>query len=219
MQKSRISIYLSTIKTLYGVLNDNSLKILILDDLLISLDMNNRQKLLNLLKAEFTDFQTIFFTHDKSLFEVYKKQLNWKKYELYLDDSEEIPSVIKKLSNSDIEKANKFYATKDLEACALHLRKGIEKTVKKYIPINLQRDKNCNPLDLAALLDKAILISKDNENILELLEKLHIDRAHILNPLSHDDDTQIYQIELKESINTLEKLNDILANTAKLSCV
>ncbi len=125
-----ISIYLSTIKTLYGALNDNSLKMLILDDLLISLDMNNRQKLLNLLKGEFSDFQTIFFTHDKNLFEVYKNQLDWKKYELYLDDSADIPSIIVKTGNNDLEKAKEFYVIKDIEACGLHLRKALEKYLR-----------------------------------------------------------------------------------------
>ncbi len=96
-------------------------------------------------------------------------------------------------------------------------KKSSWKILKKYLPSNLQRDKNCNSLDLAGLIGKAISISKDDDNILELLTQLDIDRIHILNPLSHNDDRQIYQSELKDAINTVEKLKLAFANCAKSS--
>jgi len=46
----KISIYLVTIKQLFSTLKKKSLKLLVLDDLLISLDMSHRMKLLNILK-------------------------------------------------------------------------------------------------------------------------------------------------------------------------
>jgi DNA repair exonuclease SbcCD ATPase subunit len=207
-----ISIYLSTIKSLYGALNNDSLKILVLDDLLISLDMNNRMKLLNLLKGEFSDFQIIFFTHDKALFELYKNQIDWQKFELYLDDVADIPSVIVKKSTNDIEMAKGFYGKKEFNACGLHLRKALEKILKQYLPQEQQIDRNYRALDLAGLIDRAKSRSKDNQDVLLLLEQLTIARSHILNPLSHDDDRTIYQTELRDSIKTIETLKDLLNN-------
>ena len=70
------SIYFSIIKKLSNIVGDNSLKILVLDDLLISLDMSNRLNLIDLLKKDFSNFQIIFFTHDKTLFEVFKDKMS-----------------------------------------------------------------------------------------------------------------------------------------------
>lgn len=101
-----ISIYFSIIKKQFSLLGNNSLKILVLDDLLISLDMNNRMNLIDILKTEFNDFQIFFFTHDKALFEIFKDKMSWKAYEIYVDEHAEgfeIPFV--KKSNSLIEQA------------------------------------------------------------------------------------------------------------------
>ena len=91
-----ISIYFASIRKLLGSLKMESLKILALDDLLISLDMSNRLKLLEILKSEFSDFQIFFFTHDKELFELYKNKMEWEAYELYLDDSGPFPNRLLK---------------------------------------------------------------------------------------------------------------------------
>ena len=203
-----ISIYLSTIKTLYSALKKNSLKILILDDLLISLDMSNRLRLLEILKNEFTDFQIFFFTHDKELFEIYKNKMAWKKYEIYLDDSGEIPKAILKQGKSEIERAKKYYAKKEYDDCALHLRKGFEKILTAYLTPREQRNKNCEELDLSGLVGRAISKSSSENKI--ILEKLNSDRQHILNPLSHNDMRPVYSRELKSALDDLEKLKGLL---------
>jgi energy-coupling factor transporter ATP-binding protein EcfA2 len=79
-----ISVYFAIIKKQFSLLSENSFKILILDDLLISLDMNNRLNLINILKTEFSDFQIFFFTHDKGFFEILKDKMSWKAYEMYV---------------------------------------------------------------------------------------------------------------------------------------
>jgi energy-coupling factor transporter ATP-binding protein EcfA2 len=203
-----ISIYFVAIKKLLGTLQEESLKILVLDDLLISLDMNNRIKLFEILKNEFSDFQILFFTHEKELFEFYKNQMDWEKYELYLDDNEEIPNVILKQGKSEIARAKEFYATKDYECCALLLRKAFEKLIKEYLTNEEQIDRNCNKLDLSNLIGKAI--SKSTDELKDILKKLDLDRTHILNPLSHNDERAIYSEELKSALSDLEKLKSLL---------
>ena len=203
-----ISIYMVAIKKLLDVLETDSLKLLVLDDLLISLDMGNRLKLLELLKNEFSEFQIFFFTHDKELYEIYKDKLNWKKYEFYLDDNDEIPGVILKQGRSEIERAKVFYAQKEYDACALLLRKGFEKTIKSYLTPKEQRNKNCEKLNLAGLIERTI--SKNNSEAKTILQKLNSDRQHILNPLCHIDTRNIYSKELKDAIIDLERLKDLL---------
>lgn len=203
-----ISIYFASIRKLLGSLTDESLKLLALDDLLISLDMSNRLKLIEILKSEFADFQIFFFTHDKALFELYKNKMSWESFELYLDDAASIPTAIVKRGSSQLEKAKEFYARKEYDACALMLRKDFEKVLKLFLPPKEQRDKNCNELDLAGLIGKAISGSAGEAN--SILIKLDSDRKHILNPLSHDDDKNIFSQEIKTAITDLEKLKELL---------
>lgn len=203
-----VALYFAAIKALLGNLKGESLKILVLDDLLISLDMSNRLKLLDILKAEFADFQIFFFTHDKEMFEIYKNKLPWEKYELYLDDTAEVPGVIVKKGSSELERAKEFYATKEYDCCALQLRKGFEKLLKSYLTPQEQRDRNCNELDLAGLVGKAK--AKSAGDAKAILEKLDVDRRHILNPLSHNDDRNIYSQELKSAMADLERLKELL---------
>lgn len=203
-----VSLYFAAIKALIGTLKGENLKILVLDDLLISLDMSNRLKLIQILKTEFADFQIFFFTHDKEMFEIYKNKMAWDKYELYIDDSAEIPSVIIKKGSSETERAKECYAAKDYDCCALLLRKGFEKLLKSYLTPQEQRDQNLNELNLAGMVGKAK--SKSAGDAKEILEKLDSDRKHILNPLSHNDTRPIYSQELKSAMEDLEKLKGIL---------
>jgi len=204
-----VSIYFASIKRLIGGLEQESIKLLVLDDLLISLDMSNRLKLLNILKEEFTDFQIFFFTHDKELFELYKNKMDWKKFELYLDDSEDIHKPILKSGKSEIERAKEYFAKKDYDCCALLLRKGFEKILKSYLTPREQLDKNCNDLDLASLVGRTITKSSgENKSI---LGKLNSDRKHILNPLSHNDNRPVYSEELKQAMTDLAKLKKLLS--------
>lgn len=203
-----VSIYFAAIKALHGTLKGTSLKILALDDLLISLDMSNRLKLLKILQAEFTDFQIFFFTHDKEMFELYKDKMKWEKYELYLDDAAEIPDVIVKKGTSELERAKEFYAAKEYDCCALLLRKGFEKVLKAYLPPKEQRDKNCKELMLDGLVGRAKSLTSGEAKL--ILEKLESDRTHILNPLSHNDDRPIYSEELRSAMEDLGKLKGLL---------
>jgi energy-coupling factor transporter ATP-binding protein EcfA2 len=203
-----LSLYFAAIRKLHSTVESECLKILVLDDLLISLDMSNRLKLLEILKAEFADFQIFFFTHDKELFELYKNKMVWEVYELYLDDSESIPKPIVKKGSTPIEKAKVFFAKKEYDACALMLRKDFEKTLKLFLPPRDQRDKNCNELDLSHLVGKSIAATTGEAR--QILEKLDSDRKHILNPLSHVDDRAIFSQELKTAMQDLEKLKKML---------
>lgn len=203
-----ISIYMVAVKNLFASLETEGLKILALDDLLISLDMSHRLRLLEILKNEFSDFQIFFFTHDKALYELYKEKLNWKKYEFYLDDHDEIPGLILKQGRSEIERAKMFYAQKEYEACALMLRKGFEKTLKSYLTPSEQRNQNYEELNLAGMIARAL--SKSSGEAENILRQLNSERRHIFNPLCHVDPKTIHSDELKNAISDMEKLKDLI---------
>lgn len=201
-----ISIYFASIKRLFNVITNDCMKILVLDDLLISFDMNNRLKLLNILKEDFSDFQIFFFTHDRELFELYKDKMDWKKYEIYCDDSQTIPKAIVKKSDSYIERAKKFYISKDYDVSASFLRKEFESILKNVLKEKINNTYILEKPSLDTLISDAIYFS--SSNIKEVLEKLKSDKQHILNPASHDDNKNIYAEELRSTIEDLKLLKN-----------
>ncbi len=203
-----ISLYFAAIRKLLGTLKVDCLKLLVLDDLLISLDMSNRFRLLDILKAEFTDFQIFFFTHDKELFEIYKNKMDWEKYEIYPDEADGIPKPILKPHESEIRRARRYFDSKDFDCCTMLLRKEFERFLKTLLSPTEQRNKHGDELDLAGLISRAK--SKTTGESRAILERLDIDRKHIFNPLCHYDNRNIFNQEVKRAIDDLDKLISIL---------
>ncbi|MBL1244272.1 MAG: recombinase RecF [Sulfurimonas sp.] len=234
-----ISIYFSIIKKQFSLLKDDSLKILVLDDLLISLDMNNRRSLMNILKKEFTDseFQIFFFTHDKNLFDEFlsNKKIKWKAYEMYVEKDEsnefEYPKI--KQSYNYLQKAKIYLKEHDYPASANYLRKELEriKKVKDKEEENIHNKEkifkkfkkvlsNQDFTDIQAIDSSKILgqlkgfkeeLDKDRDSSTEIdLKNIGSLKSRILNPLSHDDTSKpIYKKELEEAITMIEKALEV----------
>ncbi|MCI0471707.1 MAG: AAA family ATPase [Candidatus Aminicenantes bacterium] len=203
-----ISVYFASIRKLLGSLSGECLKILALDDLLISLDMGNRFILIDILKTKFMDFQVFFFTHDKELFEIYKNKMDWEKYEIYADEADGIPKPLLKPHESEINRAKKCYAKKEIDCCAMLLRKEFERFLKTFLSPAEQRNKHGEELDLAALISRAR--SKTTGEARIILDRLDTNRKHLFNPQCHHDTRNIYTKEVKTAIDDLEKLLAIL---------
>jgi hypothetical protein len=118
-----------------------ALKVLVLDDLLIGLDMSNRLPLLKILKNHFIEvpenerFQTIMTTYDKVWFELVKNYFgdtNWKFIEIYskrlTDEDFEIPYI--KETQGYLDKAKTYLKEKDNKASAVYIRTEFERIVK-----------------------------------------------------------------------------------------
>lgn len=117
-------------------------KILCLDDLLISLDMSNRRKVVKILLnvennptlAFFDDYQKIILTHDKGFFNMLKyftTATEWKYFELQGDENGQNPPILNN-HKGYLEKAEDFFNIPDFESAASYLRKEIEEIFKRY---------------------------------------------------------------------------------------
>ncbi|MFA6195941.1 MAG: ATP-binding protein [Sulfurimonas sp.] len=147
-------------------LQESDLKVLVLDDLLVSLDMSNRELVLDLLINDdsFRDFQIIMLTHDKSFYEKskryfnFKKQGQWKYFEMYLDRDEIEKPYIKDLEeyNTYADIAKQHFDNKDYPASANYLRKEVEKRFDEFLELDS--------------LDKKIFLSKLKENYFKIIE-------------------------------------------------
>ena len=205
-----ISIYFAIIKKQFSLLENNSLKILVLDDLLISLDMGNRLSLIKILKSEFSDYQVFFFTHDKSLFEILKDKMDWKSYEIYVNDTKydyEVPLIVKK--ETYLTRGREEFKNERYDCSANLLRKYSEELLFKYLPKKQRYSDTCDKLQLNVLFQKTLTLSKDNDSEINILIKeLQSFNKTLFNPQSHNDDRNLYKKELKDAIDVLEELKD-----------
>ena len=205
-----MSVYFAIIKKQFDLLENDSLKILVLDDLLISLDMNNRLSLIKILQDEFMDYQIFFFTHEKGLFDLFKEKMNLKAYEIYVSkkDNYEVPFI--KQSNSLIKQAIQQKDTYNYGCSANLLRQATEELLCRFLKDELTIGDRCKVLDLDRLLRQAIKFGDKNEETVTNLRKLKTFKRVLLNDASHYNDTNIYKTELEEAIEVIESLDKII---------
>ncbi len=106
-------------------------RIMVMDDLLISMDMDNRSDVINLIEKRYSaNYQLFIFTHDKALFNLLKRKIetqvnDWAIYEVNNGEF--------KNAKSELEKAKSFLESGDLDACALELRKLAEILLREFL--------------------------------------------------------------------------------------
>ena len=119
------------------------LRLLVLDDILIGLDMANRVKVVDLIRDNFQDWQIIILTYSKAWFERLKDHLNtpnWKSVVFWEEwrDEEKSPRVVVEGSGDLIEMAKAHLTRKDYTAAAIYSRKALE----FLLPSNLRKGKS-----------------------------------------------------------------------------
>lgn len=219
-----ISLYLASIKVnpLSG-----ALKILVLDDLLIGLDMSNRIPLLDILKNHFIEvdkdkqFQVIMTTYDKVWYELVRNYFGaekWKYTEIYTkslrDNDFEIPIIFNE--NGYLERANFYLNEKDYKASAVYLRTEFERIVKticdkQRIPVAYKKNQKEVTSD-----DFWSAIESQTDLAPALIHDITIHRGVVMNPFSHYDlEKPEFEAELKATISAVEKLKDEIKNVKK----
>lgn len=195
---------------------ENAPKILVLDDLLISLDMSNRDNVLDLILKEFEEYQIFMMTHDRLFFELAKHKIKklgheqWKYFEMYDTVADNIPQPFITLSESYLEKAKKYFFKKEYEISGNLLRKEAESFCKDFLPKRRQLAPDYSVYDLNGLIIQSILVAKENGMDANYFEQLDSHRKFVLNPVSHDSyDVPKYNSEIERCINTLRHLREI----------
>ena len=196
-------------------------RFLALDDMLISLDMSNRSKVVDFLLKISDKYKIYLFTHDRVFFEHCKERISysnrakglsqcegWLFKELYNNENpQENPKELD--SSSDVARAMKHYKDFDYPASANYLRKAVESLVREVFPPKMERqedglkhEKLRNILEVSfAFFQKIPGI--DLSDMGRLIGNLNL----LLNPLSHKStETDVYKSEIKELFVILEKL-------------
>jgi ATPase subunit of ABC transporter with duplicated ATPase domains len=116
-------------------LHESDLKLLVLDDLLVSLDMSNRMKVANILLSDtFANYQKIILTHELGFFREFQRRIgsnhaDWRFVRLQGNAAQYIEARNEK---GDLERAEDYLNGHDIEEAAMFLRKAAEDTAKRY---------------------------------------------------------------------------------------
>lgn len=142
---------------------DSPVKLLVLDDLLLSLDMSYRLRILEMIFNEFRDYQKLIMTHDKGFFEIVHSYIDITEWSVF--EVQSMNSTCRLLAReSEIERAKKFLANGDLELCGLFLRKDLERIVKRALATDTR------------LIDEHIPLHKQLVTLKQELDKNFLDQ-------------------------------------------
>lgn len=217
-QLTRVAIAIR-IGALRTRIQDSECKILVLDDMLISLDMANRIDVTKMILNKqnkpslrfFDKFQKIILTHDRAFYNTLRNHTNdnyWEYFNLSKkENSTESPKL--RQDRSHVEKAQKFLADGEFDSCGNELRKELESILKNYTDPNFTKD--FSPLNerLTSAYTKythnerlafeKIFVKKEID--IELLEKINTD--YNADATISEDDKRTLSITDKELKNYL----------------
>ncbi len=114
-------------------LHDSPMKLLVLDDLLISLDMNNRMKVVKIiLGPTFADHQKIILTHDLGFFNEFRRSIGAAHTDWSFQHFKTTPEngIGMQAVKDEIQKAEDYLHGQSLDEAASQLRKSAENSAK-----------------------------------------------------------------------------------------
>lgn len=193
-----------------------------LDDMLISLDMSNRTKVIDYLLNISDKYKIYLFTHDRAFYnyichkiQQYKKSEEWVYKTISYNSKNNEPIIIDEYSDY-LSKAKHFYQIGDYDTSAIYLRKQLEQSVGELLPYELKANVDGGFVGLKTLWEKLLkFYSANKQNINISIQKKFTDsKLLILNPAAHFQrlSNPIYRTELKiafEIVDYLQTLNKI----------
>ena len=197
-----------------------ALRVLLLDDLLIGVDLSNRVPLLDLLHSEFPNHQIFLFTHDSVWFDIARARTerlgNWVANSLYaetVDLSEpEIPRL--KGNMTDLAVAERHLdRDKDLRAAAVYVRAAFEARLRKICENNsilLPYKNDPHKIGAGMLWDTIVAFhnrrkTNEGKRLLDdgLIPRIDGVRSAVLNRLSHTGAPALTEPDVRSAITTV----------------
>lgn len=201
-------------------------RFLALDDMLISLDMSNRVKVVDFLLKISDKYKIYLFTHDRAFFNYVCREIQqrgkteeWLFKRVCYDIINKKPRILNEYSDY-LSKAKYFYEVGDYDTSAIYLRKQLEQSVGELLPYELKSRPDGGFVELQTLWEKLVKFYSNNGKPLDLLkQKIFADsKLLILNVAAHYQrlSNPIYKFELEtvfelvDYIQSLEKISNKL---------
>jgi energy-coupling factor transporter ATP-binding protein EcfA2 len=217
-----LAIYLAGRQAFIPAAATPTLKLLVLDDVLIGLDHSNRLPVLELLKKHFVDWQIVLLTHDRNWYDMARgmlDELTWNCLEIFEGDkaaSAPIP-IIRPASNRPakqyLQHARDLLALKYVEAAANYARQALEEALRgglelKSVKIAYKR----NPKDYKLQEHFDALRAWTKEDVAReakykpILDKVELLKNVVMNPYSHPSAPNIPENEVQAAIDAVNAL-------------
>jgi hypothetical protein len=196
-------------------------KILVLDDMLISLDLSNRMDVVRIIlnKEEkedlkfFDGFQKFILTHDKGFFNLIRRNTDeedWVYFNFNKDEKDSSSPKIKE-DKTSLQKAIRNFEENEFEACGNELRKEAEAILTEYLDPDMKK-LNGDFETLSSKLEKAfnILNHKRHQNFTQRF-LLDIDIAKLKKIKTDYSADGTLTVDEKTALNTIKtRLFDFL---------
>ncbi|WP_165157797.1 AAA family ATPase [Parabacteroides sp. ZJ-118] len=190
-----------------------------LDDMLISLDMSNRAKVVDFLLDISDKYKIYLFTHDKAFYEYICRaikqsgnQSEWIYKTISYCPSKNAPILLDNYGDY-ISKAIHFYDIGDYETSAIYARKELEQCIGELLPYELKVRADGGFVSLETLWAKLIKFYSDNGKAIDKsMQKLfNNSKLLILNVSAHYQRLSfpIYKIELEQVFTLIEYIHSL----------
>ncbi len=200
------------------------LRVIVLDDVLIGIDMSNRMPVLDLLKKRFNDWQIIILTHDRTWFDIIRfqtQEAEWCYYEVYANkDSERgydrpvLRPLNKDAVSELLNRAKQHLSSNDERAAAVYARAAFEYLAKsicdKKIPVPFTLDNtHIESNVLWEAIKKRVSDKGKHAEYQGKIKDLETFRNIVLNPWSHGAGAHVVKAEIQGAIDAVEALKDM----------
>jgi energy-coupling factor transporter ATP-binding protein EcfA2 len=194
-------------------------KLLVLDDVLIGLDMENRWPLLQILSEYFTDWQVVLMTHDKVWYEMVMLHLKdpkvWSGYELHLDNDAPVHQPRKCEAAYFLDRARNHLKNNDVSSAANYVRSAFEWKVKSYcndhsLPVQYKRDPKQIKAEHFWQAAQTYAINKAvdpiRSDLKQIFAEIDLWKKFVMNQLSHSEAATTPRTEIQSAIDAVDRL-------------
>ena len=188
------------------------------DDLLISLDMACRRKVIDVMLGYSVNRQFVVMTHDRNFFYLFKSAIenrgdgNWKYVEMYAPEVNGVPKPCAIENLGYLVKARHFLDKLEIPASVNYLRKACEYELKRILPENLKISdaETGRTLTLNGLIQNFVKLANKHRGFPNIVNSFTDDRKLLMNPFSHDDMyCQAYRMEIETLISQIKELESV----------
>jgi hypothetical protein len=194
------------------------LRLLVLDDVLIGLDLSNRLPLLECLRQEFPHHQTILLTYDELWFDIAREHTKhwgkWHSAQMFAELTGPTDPPIPRLKEctDDLAIARRYLSTNDLRSAAVYVRAAFEAKLRKTCEDNkIKLDFKQDPKKVSTQMLWDAVLAEHREMLAigkefldaNLVPGLNAIRSQVLNRLSHDGGVGLTRPDVQTAITTM----------------
>ena len=204
----------------------NDLKLLVLDDVLIGLDHENRMPVLRVINDHFSDWQVVILTHDKVWFDMARKYFeagqNWEWLEVKADGQDGRATPTLKAHQGDVIAEalddSRRHIGNDVPAAANSARRAFEATLRRFaekrrLKITFKLNpKDCKTDVFLSAIDTWVDEKPSRADIKNIVADLRAMQNGVLNPQSHADAPNPSTAEVNAAIQCVENLKQAISD-------